>query len=228
MMRVLSGYLATAIVGQKLARVRLEDNDISLIDIAGVENIDWEALILTADGDLWILDVGDNDAKRDNIKLFRVRPDLIDETRILDVLQIIHVSYPEGPMDVEAAVMRDERIYLFEKISIVEFKKARIVSVDVSGDSEISQTAMAEGRLPVIFSITDASLSPEGVLYLLTYYGIFECYFWQKEYSFSLMSKFFFLGQQESMAVMGSNLFLVGVETGNFYQIKKWFPFLPF
>ena len=213
--------------GARIARINIDDNETEVIDIIGAENIDWEALVLTDAGDLWILDVGDNNAKREDITFYRVRPELLADNMTLNVIRSIQVSYPEGPMNVEAAVVKDDRIYFFEKISIFEFKKAKMLSVDISDDAEAIQIAEEEGRLPVFFSITDASLSSKGVLYVLTYYGIFECYFWQEDYSLSFFSKFFFLGQQESMAVMESNLFLVGVESGYFYRIRKWLPFIP-
>jgi len=214
--------------GAIIGRRKVNDDETDVIDIAGAENIDWEAMVLTDDNDIWILDVGDNQARRENLKFYRVDPDQLNDNMTLDVLQTIDISYPAGPMDVEGAVFKDEKIYLFEKVSLVEFRKAKIWSVDVSEGAETVQTAKDEGLLPVVFSITDASISPEGILYLLTYYGIFECYFWQEDYRFSLMSKFFFLGQQESMTAMGNYFFLVGVEAGYFYRVKKWFPLIPF
>ncbi len=214
--------------GAIIGRRKINDDETDVIDIAGAENIDWEAMVLTDDNDIWILDVGDNQARRENLKFYRVDPDRLNDNMTLDVLQTIDISYPAGPMDVEGAVFKDEKVYLFEKVSLVEFRKAKIWSVDVSEGAETVQTAKDEGLLPVVFSITDASISPEGVLYLLTYYGIFECYFWQKDYRFSLMSKIFFFGQQESMTAMGNCFFLVGVEAGYFYRVKKWFPLIPF
>lgn len=212
----------------EIGRLQLSKNETDIIAISGAANIDWEAMVLTDDGNLWILDVGDNLASREDITCYRVNPALLDESMVLEVLQTITLSYPEGPMDVEAAVFKDGRIYLFEKISIVEFRKARIVSIDVSPGAETDQVAEEEGWLPVIVSITDASISPEGDLYVLTYYGIFKCFFWQEKPRLSVFSKFFFLGQQEAMAALGKNFFLVGVETGKFYLVKKWLPLIPF
>lgn len=214
--------------GALLGRVHPDENATDIIEVAGAVNKDWEALVFTDDGHLWIVDAGDNEAKRETVQCYRVNPELLDAGMVLEVLQTITFTYPEGPVNVEAAVFKNNRLYLFEKISIFEFRPARIFSIDVAPDAEFNQVAVEEGTLPVIVSITDASLSPEGILYVLTYYGIFECYCWQDKPRFALFAKFFFLGQQEALAALGKNLFLVGVETGEFYLVKKWLPLMPF
>ena len=133
-------------------------------------------------------------------------------------------------MDAEAAAYDDGLIYIIEKTPSQEIThyKARMVTVDVSETADSPQEAKPAGTIPICQSITDASVSPEGYLYLLTYIGIHVSIDWRESDRHALPLKFFFYGQQESVVALGNNSFYVGVETGAFYYTRKWFPILPF
>lgn len=93
-------------------RVKLDD----------VKNRDWEDLSSFAvDGTAYLLvaDTGDNDARRDKVTLHVVlEPDLAEDDKVkLDPAWSIDFRYPDGPRDVEAAVVDEAnaRILLLSK-----------------------------------------------------------------------------------------------------------------
>ena len=63
--------------------------------LAGVEHVDWEALAY-AGGDLYVGDIGDNEARRDRVVLHRVAPGATTPAERIDL------RYPDGPQDAEA------------------------------------------------------------------------------------------------------------------------------
>jgi len=211
-----------------VALTDLETGDTASFTVTGAQSFDWEAMVMDDQRNLWILDVGDNGALRDHVTCYQVAARVPAGEPVLPVLRSISVTYPDGPMDVEAAAYDDERIYLFEKIPLDQSRDALIVSIDVSAQADSVQVARQEGTIPVFLWITDASVSPEeGYLYLLTYLGIFECRGWRSGDWNTLFIMFFFLGQQEAMVALGRNSFYVGIEPGPFFYMRNWFPFLP-
>ena len=107
--------------------------------VIGAKNKDWEAIVVGKEGQVWILDVGDNGAKRKKVSLHRFDPrDIVDGK--VNVNRTIKVKYPNGARDVEAAVYvgRLDKILLIGKRY---FKKAPVAWVDVSADSPDKQDA---------------------------------------------------------------------------------------
>lgn len=89
------------------------------VDVAGAELIDWEDLSISRCGSgscLYIADIGDNDARRSSIKLYRMpEPAPHEKTRQADGME---VRYPDGPHDAEAMfVLPDDSIYVITKES---------------------------------------------------------------------------------------------------------------
>ncbi len=86
-----SGPVVWAIdpAGRKLARV----------DVDGSDALDWEDIAL-ADGRLYVADIGDNEAVRPDVTIYRfVEPEVTDGEVQADVLTVI---YPGEPADAEA------------------------------------------------------------------------------------------------------------------------------
>ncbi|MCP4715055.1 MAG: hypothetical protein GY868_08060 [Deltaproteobacteria bacterium] len=209
--------------GTLLGRTRLHDNETDIIKISGADNIDWEAMVTDEDGNIWILDVGDNNATRSNISAYRITPQFLDDEHVLHTDKNITITYADGPRDVEAAACLNERIFLFEKIPLFSPPHAaRVASIDISPGAATRQITHSEGTLAIFQPITDASLSPEGHLYLLTYTGIHISKSWSPTQRSARPLGAFFLGQQESLAALGDNRFIIGIESGPVYY--KTFP----
>jgi hypothetical protein len=90
-------------------------------------NVDWEDLAVAPDAagtpSVWLADIGDNDAVRDEVQLYRVdeprvdmtRTDVVAHTRSPDVWRL---RYPSGPVNAESlAVAPNGRAYIVTKAS---------------------------------------------------------------------------------------------------------------
>ncbi|MGK5086773.1 hypothetical protein WDW86_04390 [Bdellovibrionota bacterium FG-2] len=140
-----------------LGRTDSQTFETTTFKIAGAKNEDWEALLIDREHMLWILDVGDNDAIRDHVTLYRVDPSHAQESaqapKELPIIQQINVVYPEGPMNVEAGAILGNRIFLFEKTLTGH---ARTLSVDISpsvtnpSDLPPMRVVRDEGELPLL------------------------------------------------------------------------------
>lgn len=201
-----------------LGRTSMRDWITVPITVEGARNEDWEALVRARSGHLWILDVGDNDSIRKSVTLYEVDPaQSASESRSLHVLRAVTVIYPDGPRNVEGGVIDDsDRLYLFEKTNL---GRPRVATVSVSAQAPELQVAFQYGRLPAIGPITDASVSPEGDVFLLTYLGIHRCNDCFDETRRSLRPvRAGFKGQIESLVALGSDRFWVASEDGAFYE----------
>ena len=213
--------------GPIIGRTILGRNSTTAICITGAHNFDWEAMVMDGNGYLWILDIGDNHAVRDHVRLYQVDPGVFSPGKDLPAIRTITVSYPCGTINAEAAAYCTNRIYIIEKTRRNEVRNARLFSVDISPDAGSEQIAEQEGQINIYHQITDASVSPEGHLYLLTYSGIYICENWPATSRIVSPVKFFSLGQQEAVIALGNNCFLVGVESGCFYSVIEYMPQLP-
>ncbi len=79
--------------------------------VPGAQNVDWEDLAVARDArgvpSVWLADIGDNDATRSEVRIYRVDEPLVDRHRV--GLQLTTASpsvwrlrYPDGPMNAEA------------------------------------------------------------------------------------------------------------------------------
>ncbi len=208
--------------GAFLGRTALETGATDKIAVTGADNIDWEALIMDEEGFLWICDIGDNSAVRDHVSLYKVSPWQISEEKNTVAVNVqMDITYPDGPMDVEAAVYDSGSMYLIEKVPFQSsaYTFPRVVSVPAAAEDHVVLTAEPAGQIAAHRFITDAAVTPYGDVMLLTYSGICCCINWQGSRRFALPLKHFFFGQQESIAHVDNNRFLVGIESGKFFMI---------
>lgn len=94
--------------------------------VEGAQNIDWEDLAQSEDH-LYILDAGNNDGDRQNLRVFKVRKsefNFDNASSFVQVEEVIRFYYPEQlnfekqakhNFDCEALIYRDETLYLFTK-----------------------------------------------------------------------------------------------------------------
>jgi hypothetical protein len=196
-----------------------------VVAIADARNTNWEAMTMDESGKIWIADVGDNTAKRSTITLYQIDPADYkgSTTTLLKQKKTITVAYADGPRDVEAAVVRNGRLFLIEKDATSG--KARIAAVDVGpkgleaqraidlGSIDFSATIDANGK-PILPMITDAAIGPEGELYLLDYSSILKVSNWTDKGSDRKIERVGKLplqiasGQVETLIVKDGELFI--------------------
>lgn len=173
------------------------DPDLYAVDTAGnlrgthrlpVENVDWEDIAAAAcpDGSgpcLWVADVGDNLRQRDDAAVLAVPEPLVLGGEAAQVWRF-PVSYPGGPMDVEALAVAPDgsAFWLFEKldgpVARVFGSPGPLVDGEAIALEEVTRIsspglAIENGR-----SITAADLHPDGTrLVLRVYTGSYEYIF---------------------------------------------------
>ncbi len=148
------------------------------VRVSGARNVDWEELVADGQGRLWILDTGNNENKRKDLKVYVVRepgPELPDS---VPVERVIRVRYPDQDgfppakmnFDCEAAFVLRDSLYLFTKHrSDIGTKLYRLD--DDGGKGE--QTLTPHGTADNVGMVTGAALHPDGRrLAVLTYNGV--------------------------------------------------------
>lgn len=86
---------------------------VGVTTLAGVENIDFEALAFAPGGRLLVGDIGDNDAERGSVQVH-----MIDEPGHGDATvqpQTLELTYTDGPRDAEALLVHQGRILVVSK-----------------------------------------------------------------------------------------------------------------
>jgi hypothetical protein len=135
--------------------------------IAGVEAQDWEAVASTrcASGScLYIGDIGDNDAKRDHITVYRVpEPDAAADTSA--PAEAFYATYPDGPQDAEALLIApDGRIHIVTKGNSGAIALYRFPA-DLRAGARMKLERVgnaATGTTERDSRITDGAISPDG------------------------------------------------------------------
>ena len=133
--------------------------------IAGATVEDWEAVAAGRCGTgscLYIGDIGDNDAKRDHVTVYRLpEPDATAATSA--PAEAFHATYPDGPHDAEALVIApDGRIHIVTKgnsgpIALYRFP------VDLRAGSTMRlERVGSAGARDHDLRITDGAVSPDG------------------------------------------------------------------
>ena len=78
------------------------------VAVGGASAVDWEDVAATADGTVWVGDIGDNQERRASIVVHEVAPGASTATS--------HVlRYADGPRDAEALLVHDEVIHVVTK-----------------------------------------------------------------------------------------------------------------
>jgi LPXTG-motif cell wall-anchored protein len=86
---------------------------VGVTNLAGVENVDFEALAFAPGRRLLVGDIGDNDAERDSVHVH-----VIDEPhrgQATVTPETVELVYGDGPRDAEAVFVLDGRIFLVSK-----------------------------------------------------------------------------------------------------------------
>jgi hypothetical protein len=93
----------------RLLALRTDGSLIAALDVPGAEATDWEDIAVGPGGDLLAGDIGDNDARRDSIDVYRVpEPRLADGPAATAPATRLRLTYPDGAHDAES-LLADRR-----------------------------------------------------------------------------------------------------------------------
>jgi hypothetical protein len=137
------------------------------VRITGAKVQDWEALAVGPCGSgscLYVADIGDNEAKRRNITVYRIPEPAAGDTSVA-IAETISLAYPDGAQDAEALfVSQDGVVFIVTKGETGSIGVYRAPSNAKSGGTTrlervgtpLGKAAGQEQR------ITDAAISPDG------------------------------------------------------------------
>jgi hypothetical protein len=130
------------------------------LSLRSVYNRDWEAMAPGVDdhGDpaLWVADIGDNDARWDSVRVFRIsEPASLGDQTVQ--WRRVELKYPDGPHNAESfMVTEDGRL-------VVVTKEALGAGVYVTPTApEFGATVTLERVGPAPMFLTDGAISPDG------------------------------------------------------------------
>jgi hypothetical protein len=96
--------------------------------VPGATNVDWEDIAVAPDAQgtssVWLADIGDNDAQRAHVQLYRVDEPHVDTSRRAAELstarpQVWQLRYPDGPHDAESLAVSPAGVaYIFTKSAL--------------------------------------------------------------------------------------------------------------
>jgi hypothetical protein len=141
--------------------------------LSGATVTDWEAVAVgpcPAGSCIHVADVGDNDARRAGITVYRV-PEPADASASTAVAERLEATYPDGPQDAETLLVApDGRLYVVTKgdtgpVSLYRFPVD--LATGVAARLERVGGPRADGRTRKRERITDGSISPDGAWVVL-------------------------------------------------------------
>lgn len=124
-----------------------------------VELVDWEDLAIDDAGHLYVADLGNNDAKRKELKVYQIKePDPREPEVALVPLKSWTLRFPERPFDCESLFVDGGKGYVISKV--FDDAQGEIYSFDL-GKNKSAQTLTWVAKLPVTSPITGADLSSD-------------------------------------------------------------------
>lgn len=142
--------------------------------IAGVRNIDWEALTIDGEGKLYIGEIGNNENNRRDLVIYVIKEPEPDVDQTVEVERSIPFHFPDQKafpdaermnFDAEAIFFHDGFLYVLSKHrsdTMTGLYRLDPATSDVTKIDEIEIGSM----------VTDAAISVRGRLAVLTYRGI--------------------------------------------------------
>jgi hypothetical protein len=139
------------------------------VELAGIDVTDWEAVATgpCASGScVYVADIGDNNATRDHITLYRLPEPNGSEASTADV-ESFHAAYPDGAHDAETLLVTpDARIYIVTKGSTGPVALYRFPS-PLSADGSVARlervgAPRSSGKVDNDEQITDGAVSFDG------------------------------------------------------------------
>ena len=198
--------------GARLDAVGLGGEDLVSYDVLGADAVDWEDIAVGPDGYLFIGDIGDNEAVRDDIVVYRAtEPAVAAGSAGLDSAfsaEPAVLTYPDGPRDAEAlAVDATGTLYILTKDA---------------GSTEVYSAAWADGELTLETTlaiegqVTAADISPDGETFAVaTYDGV---WLWTRPQSGGVAE---WLGGEPCLADLAEPAEAVGLDASGFWSVSE-------
>jgi hypothetical protein len=143
------------------------------LQLSGAAVEDWEAIAVgpcPAGDCIYVADIGDNQAKRKSITIYRV-PEPVEVKGVAQVESVFHASYPDGPHDAEALLITpDGRLHIVTKgdagpVAVYRFpaelRAGSTMHLERLGGPRDSKLPGARDR------VTDGAVSRDGQLAVL-------------------------------------------------------------
>ena len=138
------------------------------LQLTGARVEDWEAMAIgpcAAGSCLYIGDIGDNDAERSRVTIYRV-PEPAGTTRSVAARDVFHATYPDGAHDAETLLVTPQGdIYIVTKgdtgpVAVYRFPR------DVRNGTTVELSPVGKprdvGAVAADDRITDGAVSPDG------------------------------------------------------------------
>ncbi len=128
--------------------------------VTGVALRDWEDIALDDQNRLYIADVGNNDARRQTLAVYRVdEPDPKTGGGVVRVSQGWTLRFPEKPFDCESLFIWKDNAYVISKV--FDDLEAEIYSFALTGQTG-QETLRRVARLRITSPVTGADISADG------------------------------------------------------------------
>jgi hypothetical protein len=115
------------------------------LDVPGAQAVDWEDIAIGPGGDLLLGDIGDNDAKRADVVVYRIpEPDLSTHPATTAPAQAITLRYPDGAHNAET-LLADRRTG--ELVIVTKTLSGRSGVYTANVDAGATQTLRARGHI---------------------------------------------------------------------------------
>jgi hypothetical protein len=136
------------------------------VELSGASVDDWEAVAVgscPAGSCIYVGDIGDNDANRRRVTVYRIAEPAEDEDPAR--VEQFHATYPDGAHDAESLLVADGRLYIVTKggegpVALYRFpadlRSGSTVRLERVGPPRDSRRPRAPDR------ITDGAVSPDG------------------------------------------------------------------
>jgi len=138
------------------------------VRVTGATLEDWEAIAVGPCGSgtcLFVGDIGDNDASRKQITIYRV-PEPAPGDDVTAMADVFHATYPDGPQDAESLLITpDGSMFIVTKGvkgSVALYRVPRDLRPGASAQLQRVAKPREPGKSPNSDRITDAAASPRG------------------------------------------------------------------
>jgi hypothetical protein len=138
---------------------------VAVAALEGATNVDWEGMARGPDGTLWVGDIGDNDATREEIVVYRVSEPDLGETQVAASRFVLR--YPDGPRDAEALLVNPATGRLW--IATKQIYGGGLYEAPEQLSSDGVNELVRIRDVPSV--VTDGTWSADGQRYVLRDYG---------------------------------------------------------
>lgn len=149
----------------RLFGVRFDGDVVAVATLEGATNIDWEGMARGPDGTLWVGDIGDNDASRNEIVVYRVSEPELGETQV-DASRFV-LRYRDEPHDAEALLVNPITGRLW--IATKQIHRGRLYEAPEQLSADSVNELVPIRDVPSV--VTDGTWSADGQQYVLRDYG---------------------------------------------------------